>query len=175
MLRSIVNIPCGIRVATSPILNINKFARFTRYNSTKPDDPLASLTSDTAKATPSFAIDALLNRSIEKSDIFSAGYRSKFESSMEQTPRDIAKSIREFTMSSGRSVDVRYGNVSKGIGSVGKLMKDNRVFIIARRQQRHIRPALLRKLKRREWWRSKFASDFHTLMQKINNAKRRGY
>ncbi|EGW34384.1 uncharacterized protein SPAPADRAFT_59810 [Spathaspora passalidarum NRRL Y-27907] len=195
MFRSIVakNIPCGIRVATYPISLTNNGFKFVRFNSTqnkakaeqikssldqlKSTDPLASSAAESKASTPSFEIDALLNRTIESdtTDIFQNSYGSRFDNNIEQTPRDIAKTFREFSMSAGRSVDVRYGNVGRGLQQLSGIMSNNKIFYLARRQKRHIRPALLRKLKKREWWRRKFAGDFHTLMQKINNAKRRGY
>ncbi|KAI5966717.1 uncharacterized protein KGF55_000126 [Candida pseudojiufengensis] len=147
-----------------------------RFNTTIPDSSVPKPQQPTQQKDTKINIDELLKSSIpELSFQDSISERFGFDTNRQQTPREVAKGIKEFGTNAGRSIDVNYNNLSRTFIQIKRLNNENKIKYLQKIQSRYIRPAKYRKQLKREWWRRKFSSGFKDLLAQVNDARRRGY
>ncbi|KAI5950732.1 hypothetical protein KGF54_003806 [Candida jiufengensis] len=147
-----------------------------RFNSTFPPTQQPQSQQSQQSKDTKINIDDLLKNSIpELSFKDSITERFGFETNRQQTPREVAKGIKEFGTNAGRSIDVNYNNLSRTFVQIKRLNNENKIRYLQKIQSRYIRPAKYKKQLKREWWRRKFSSGFKDLLAQVNDARRRGY
>lgn len=122
-------------------------------------------------------INDLLNSSLETTNNGQFKSRSNEYGLGDVTPhpRDVAKNIKIQGPMAGRVIDVHYGQVTKAVFGMNRIISQNKIRYLQKIQSRHIPKAKLKKQQRREWWRRKFSEGFKDLMAQVNDARRRGY
>ncbi|QWW22193.1 hypothetical protein CA7LBN_000939 [Candidozyma auris] len=128
-------------------------------------------------ASTVFDIDELIANSpdLQQGQMFGSNYDKYAFGNTVKHPRDVAKELNVTGVAAGRTVDVKYGNVSAALSQLTKLVRVEKIPQMKQQQKRHLRPALLHDLKHRQWWRSNFSLRFSNLLTEILDAKRRGY
>lgn len=167
----------SLQLSSLPIIGARHISTFVplrnEFDELKDSQPKGKLKRNTATF---FDIDSLIANSPglqdtttrnEKFDNYAFGRSLR-------DPREVAKSINVLGPAAGRCVDVR-GNLPSSMGGLRNIIVKDNIKNMQKIQERFIRPAKLRKMKKAIWWKKNFKEQFHYMMIDIEDARRRGY